>query len=51
MFTFRIADTKTIDLFLFLFKFLVEFNEFYRIIKLSMDSEQHYSWIPYRIHG
>ena len=31
---------------LFLFRFLVEFDEFYRIIKLSMDSEQHYSWIP-----
>ena len=33
---------KIVDLFLFLFRFLVEFDEFYRIIKLSMDSEQHY---------
>ena len=31
-----------IDFFLFLFRFLVEFNEFYRIIKSSMDSEHRY---------
>ena len=33
-----------------LFRFLVEFNEFYRIIKSSIYSEQHNSWILYRIH-
>ena len=44
-------EKDAIDFFLFLFRFLLEFNEFYRIIKLSMDSEQYYSWIPYRIHG
>ena len=32
-----------IDFFLFLFRFLVEFDEFYRIKKLSMDGEHHYS--------
>ena len=45
------AWSTTIDFFLFLFRFLVKFNEFYRIKKLSMNSEHHYSWIPYRIHG
>ena len=40
-----------IDFFPFLFRFLVEFDEFYRIIILSMDGEQQYSWISYRIHG
>ena len=39
------------DFFLYLFRLLVEFDEFYRIIKLSEDSNQHYSWILYRIHG
>ena len=54
------------DFFLFLFRLLVEFNEFYRIRKLSMDSKWqnihgyhtvfmdnvHYWWIMVtNIHG
>ena len=35
--------TQPVDFFLFLFRFLVEFNEFYKIKKLSMDGEHHYS--------
>ena len=47
----RPVSIDTIDFFLFLFRFLVEFDEFYRVKKLSMDIEHHYAWIPYRIHG
>ena len=42
---------QPIDFLLFLFSSLVEFDEFYRIKKISMDSEHHYSRIPFRIHG